>query len=199
MPPIDSAQCHPAPARKEDCIAFSQATTPAAPAASAPVPTVGMKETTVGERLTTGEICTRSVTIAFRKTPVDGAARLMRENHVGCLVVVDEVGGKRIVVGLLTDRDIVTAVVANDLMPSALRVEEVMTTDLVTAREDDSLIDVMRTMRHKGVRRIPVIGPQDELIGVVALDDVLDILTQELGLLVGAIEREGERERTMRR
>ncbi len=153
----------------------------------------------MGERLTTGEICTRSVTIAFRKTPVDGAARLMRENHVGCLVVVDEVGGKRIVVGLLTDRDIVTAVVANDLMPSALRVEEVMTTDLVTAREDDSLIDVMRTMRHKGVRRIPVIGPQDELIGVVALDDVLDILTQELGLLVGAIEREGERERTMRR
>lgn len=123
----------------------------------------------------------------------------MRENHVGCLVVVDEVGGQRIVVGLLTDRDIVTAVVANDLTPSTLHVEEVMTTDLVTAREDDSLIDVMRTMRHKGVRRIPVVGHQDELIGIVTLDDVLDILTQEMGLLVGAIDREGERERTMRR
>lgn len=152
----------------------------------------------MGERLTTGEICTRSVTIAFRKTPLDGAARLMRENHVGCLVVVDEVGGKRIVVGMLTDRDIVTAVVANDLTPSSLRVEEVMTTDLVTAREDDSLIDLMRTMRHKGVRRIPVVGHQDELVGIVALDDVLDILTQEMGLLVGAIEREGERERVKR-
>jgi CBS domain-containing protein len=163
------------------------------------VPAVGAKEAMVGERLTTGEICTRSVTIAFRKTPLDGAARLMRENHVGCLVVVDEVAGKRIVVGLLTDRDIVTGVVANNLAPGTLHVEDVMTADLVTVREEDSLIDVMRTMRHKGVRRVPVVGQQGDLIGIVALDDVLDILTQEMGLLVGAIEREGERERMMRR
>ena len=152
----------------------------------------------MGERLTTGEICTRSVTIAFRQTALDGAARLMRQNHVGCLIVVDEVDGKRIVVGVLTDRDIVTSVVAKDLLPSALRVEEVMTTDLVTAREEDSLIDLMRTMRRKGVRRVPVVGQQDELVGVVSLDDVLDILAQEMGLLVGAIEKEGERERAMR-
>lgn len=153
----------------------------------------------MGERLTTGEICTRSVTIAFKQTPLNGAARLMRENHVGCLVVVDEVGGKRIVVGVLTDRDIVTAVVAADLDPSTLQVEDVMSTDLVTAREDDSLIDLMHTMRRKGVRRVPVVGEQDELIGVVTLDDVLDILAQELGLLVAAIDSEGQRERQIRK
>jgi CBS domain-containing protein len=153
----------------------------------------------MGERLTTGEICTRSLTIAFRKTPVDGAARLMRENHVGCLVVVDEVEGKRIVVGILTDRDIVTGVVAPGLAPDTLLVGDVMTTDLVTAREDDSLIDLMRTMRRKGVRRIPVVAGQGELIGLVTLDDVLDILSQELGLLVAAINTEGQRERQMRK
>jgi CBS domain-containing protein len=153
----------------------------------------------MGERLTTGEICTRSVTIAFKQTPLNGAARLMRENHVGCLVVVDEVGGKRIVVGVLTDRDIVTAVVASDLDPSTLQVQDVMSTDLVTAREDDSLIDLMHTMRRKGVRRIPVVDEQDELIGVVTLDDVLDILAQELGLLVAAIDSEGQRERQIRK
>lgn len=153
----------------------------------------------MGERLTTGEICTRSVTIAFKQTPLNGAARLMRENHVGCLVVVNEVGGKRIVVGVLTDRDIVTAVVAADLDPSTLQVEDVMSTDLVTAREDDSLIDLMHTMRRKGVRRIPVVGEQNELIGVVTLDDVLDILAQELGLLVAAIDSEGQRERQIRK
>lgn len=71
----------------------------------------------MGEKLTTGEICTRSVTIAFRQTSLDEAARLMRENHVGCLVVVDEIADKRRVVGLLTDRDIVTAVVSADLPP----------------------------------------------------------------------------------
>lgn len=153
----------------------------------------------MGERLTAGEICTRNVTIAFRATTLNGAARLMRENHVGSLVVVEEPGGMRIVVGVLTDRDIVTAVVASDLVPSTLRVGDVMTTDLVTAREDDSLIDLMGTMRRKGVRRIPVVGAQGELVGVVALDDVLDILAQELGLLVAAIDSEGKRERQMRK
>jgi CBS domain-containing protein len=153
----------------------------------------------MGERLTTGEICTRSVTIAFRLTPLDGAAQLMREKHVGCLVVVDEIGGKRVVVGMLTDRDIVTAVVAADLAPSALRVEDVMTTDLVTTREDDSLIDLMRIMRRKGVRRMPVVGQQDELLGIVTLDDVLAILAEELNLLVAAIDSEGKRERVMRK
>ncbi|MFZ3082673.1 CBS domain-containing protein [Rhodoferax ferrireducens] len=153
----------------------------------------------MGQRLTIGEICKRNVSVAFKATALPGAARLMRENHVGCLVVVDEVEGKRIVVGLLTDRDIVTAVVASDLDPATLRVEDVMVTDLVTAREDDSLIDLMHTMRRKGVRRIPVVGTQDELLGVVTLDDVLDVLAQELGLLVAAIDSEGKRERQLRK
>lgn len=152
----------------------------------------------MGERLTTGEICTRSVTIAFRTTSVDEAARLMRDNHVGCLVVVDEVDGRRIVVGVLTDRDIVTAVVAPGIDAATLTVDDVMTTDLVTAREDDSLIDLMRSMRRKGVRRVPVVGGQDELTGVVTLDDVLGVLSEELSLLVGTVDNEGQRERKMR-
>ena len=124
----------------------------------------------MGERLTTGEICTRSVSFAVRDMPLNEAARLMRENHVGCLVVVDEQAGQRLVVGLLTDRDIVTAVVAAGLDPSVLDVGEVMSTDLVTAREDDSLIDLMRVMRRNGVRRVPVVGGQGELVGLVTLD-----------------------------
>lgn len=153
----------------------------------------------MGERLTTGEVCTRSVTIAFKRTPLSGAARLMRENHVGCLVVVEEADGLRIVVGVITDRDIVTGVLAPGLDINRLYVEDVMTTDLVTAREEDSLIDVMRAMRRKGVRRLPVVGAQNELVGVVTLDDVLDILAEELGLLVAAIDNEDKREREMRR
>jgi CBS domain-containing protein len=153
----------------------------------------------MGERLTTAEICTRNVTIAFKGTSISGAARLMRENHVGCLVVVEETGGQRIVVGMLTDRDIVTAVVAPGLNPETLHVDDVMTTDLVTAREEDSLIDLMRIMRQKGVRRVPVVGGQGELVGVVTLDDVLTILAEELGLLVAAIDNEGKRERQMRK
>lgn len=153
----------------------------------------------MGERLTTGEICTRSVTIAFRQTSLSGAARLMRENHVGSLIVVDEVGGKRVAVGILTDRDIVTAVVAPELDLHTFCVEDVMSADLVTAREDDSLIDLMQIMRRKGVRRIPVVGAQGELVGVATLDDVLDVLAEELGLLVAAVASAGKRERQMRK
>ncbi len=153
----------------------------------------------MAERLDTGEICTRSVTIALRTTPLNDAARLMREHHVGCLVVVEEQATQRLVVGMLTDRDIVTAVVATDLDASVLCAEDVMSTDLVLAREDDSLIDLIRSMRRKGVRRVPVVGVQGELLGLVTLDDVLDVLVQELGLLVSAIHNEGQRERQMRR
>jgi CBS domain-containing protein len=122
----------------------------------------------------------------------------MRQNHVGSLVVVDETGGKRIVVGMLTDRDIVTSVLASDLDCSTLTVEDVMSTDVVTVREDDSLIDVMQIMRRKGVRRVPVVGAEGELLGLVTLDDLLEILAQELGLLVSAIETEVQRERRLR-
>lgn len=152
----------------------------------------------MGERLTTGEICTREVTIAFRHTAINGAARLMRENHVGCLVVVDEVGGLRTVVGMLTDRDIVTAVVAADLVSTKLCVGDVMSTDLIVAREDDSLIDLVRCMFRKSVRRIPVVGAQNVLIGIATLDDVLNILSEELALLMAAIGSESKRERQLR-
>jgi len=152
----------------------------------------------MGERLTTGEICTRQVTIAYRETGLRTAAGLMRAGHVGCLVVVDETGGRRTVAGLLTDRDIVTAVVAPGLDPAALTVGDVMSTDVVSAREDDSLIDLMRTMRAKGVRRVPVVGAQGELVGIATLDDLLAVLAEEFSLLVAAIDREGRRERQMR-
>jgi len=153
----------------------------------------------MGELLNTGEVCTRSVTIAFRRTPLNAAAKLMRENHVGCLVVVDEISGSRVVVGILTDRDIVTAVVAADADARRLLVEDVMSTDLITARESDSLMDVMRSMRRKGVRRVPVVGAENELVGIVTMDDVLTILSEELSLLVDALGSEGKRELLMRK
>ena len=153
----------------------------------------------MGEQLTAGEVCTRTVTVAFRNTTVGEAARLMRDNNAGCLVVVDEVQGLRIVVGLLTDRDIVTDIIAAEVNPDTLRVEDVMTTELVTARETDSLIDLLRSMRRKAVRRIPVVGARAELVGLVTLDDLLDIVSEELVLLVGAIDSQSQRERPMRR
>lgn len=152
----------------------------------------------MSERLTAGEICTREVAIAFRHTDLVTAAKLMREQHVGALVVVDDTQGLRTVAGLLTDRDIVISVIAPELAPETLNVGEVMSAKPVTVAEDASLLDVMRSMRAHGVRRIPVVTDQQELVGLVALDDILEVLAQELGLLAATIGKGIQRERAQR-
>lgn len=129
---------------------------------------------------TAGAICMRDVAHVFRSTALDEAARVMRERHVGCLVVVDETPDGRVVAGLLTDRDIVTAVVAKGLDAATLRAGDVMTEDVATVREDDALHDVIATMRHHRVRRVPVTAAQERLVGLIALDDVLHVLANDL-------------------
>lgn len=138
--------------------------------------------------LTAGEICTREVVFADRGMTVGEAARLMRTHHVGSLVVVEEKSpGQRIVVGMVTDRDMATAVVAAERDPKAFRVGDVMSADVVTAREQDSVLDLLTVMRRKRVRRVPVTGAQGELIGLVALDDMLGIIAEQMEALAGAI------------
>lgn len=148
----------------------------------------------MSKRLNAGDVCIRDVDHAFRSLSVSEAARLMRERHVGCLVVVDETDKGRVVVGMLTDRDIVTAIVAKDVDPRTLRVEDAMSSDLVTARTGDSILDVLGVMRRKGVRRVPVVDANGVLVGLVALDDMLGLVADELRLIVQAIESERKRE-----
>ena len=152
----------------------------------------------MAERLNAGDICTRSVAFAYGYMAVDEAARMMREQHVGSLVVVDDAPEGRVVVGMLTDRDIVTAIVAKVVDPSLVRVGEVMSADVVSVREDDSIVDVLGTMRRKGVRRVPVVDARGTLIGLVALDDLLEIVAQELDLAVNAM-RHGRRHESVAR
>ncbi len=151
------------------------------------------------ERTDAGQICSRIVAIVGRQTPLVEAAQLMRTEHVGCVVVVDEAQQGRLVSGILTDRDIVTAVVAAEVDPATLTVEDVMTSDVVTALEADSVTDLVRAMRRKGVRRLPVTTPQRVLIGLVTLDDVLALLSEQLRAMSLAIETEQLQERRARR
>jgi CBS domain-containing protein len=152
----------------------------------------------MSEKLNAGDICNRIVTVAGRDMSLVQAAQLMRDHHVGCLVVVDETDAGRLVVGMLTDRDIVTAVIAQEVEPNTLRVEDVMATDVVTALEEDSVMDLLGLMRRKGLRRIPVTTPGRALQGLVTLDDLLEIFAEQLRALVLAIEAEQLRERKAR-
>jgi signal-transduction protein with cAMP-binding, CBS, and nucleotidyltransferase domain len=147
---------------------------------------------------TAGDVCTRDVVVAFRSTALDEAARTMRERHVGCLVVVDETPEGRVVAGLLTDRDIVTAVVAKGLDAITLRVGDVMTEDVTSVREGDLLHDVIALMRHRRVRRVPVTAAQQRLVGVLASDDVIRLVAEELHGLTQALAEQPRVEQLVR-
>jgi Predicted signal-transduction protein containing cAMP-binding and CBS domains len=146
-----------------------------------------------------GDICNPLVVVAYKEMSVAEAARLMREQHVGCLVVVEDTNEGKAVVGLLTDRDIVLSVVACDLQAQTMTVGDIMSTDLVTVRGDDALADVLHGMRQGGVRRVPVVSARGILQGIVTLDDVLAIMTNELDDLVRAVSREQKRETATRK
>ncbi len=152
----------------------------------------------MAEGLSAGEVCMREVGIARRETPIPEAAQRMRGQHVGCLVVVEDQGQGPQVCGVLTDRDLVIGVLAQGLDARPLCVEDIMSESPATLREDDSLIEVMRAMRRNGVRRLPVVTAERTLVGLVTLDDVLQLLAQELGLLIGAIQGQIASERYRR-
>ena len=120
-----------------------------------------------------GEICSREVLFAHRDKTVKAAAALMRESHIGSIVVVDETDGKRIPTGILTDRDIVVAVVALGLDPNTIQVGDVMSQELLAVREDAGVAETAELMRMKGVRRLPVTDAAGALIGIIAADDIL--------------------------
>jgi len=138
------------------------------------------------------DIMTRDVTVARRETTLEGVAKMMRDEDTGVIPVVEMpesltdlgdvkpdfdrvqpnvVGGGRLV-GIITDRDIVVRALAEGRDPRVLRAEEIMTTDIHTAHPNDRVIDAIRKMGDKQVRRIPVVDREGILRGIISMADV---------------------------
>jgi CBS domain-containing protein len=137
----------------------------------------------------TEDFCKPNVVCARRETSLTEAARLMRENHVGCVVVVDAPEGGR-PIGILTDRDIVVEIVAADLDHRGVTVAEIMTTPVVTVGEDEDAFAALRAMRLRGIRRVPIVDKDGFLVGITTLDDILDVTGDTFSDIVGAISSE---------
>ncbi len=145
-----------------------------------------------------GEICSREVVFVRRDESIVQAAQLMREHHVGDVIVVDERDGTRVPVGILTDRDIVVEIVAKAVDPGAVTVADAMSAEVTMARESDGVYETIEHMREKGVRRLPVVNAKGALVGLVSLDDLLDLLGDEIGSLAKLVSREQKHERAHR-
>jgi CBS domain-containing protein len=142
-----------------------------------------------------GEVCTREVTYTHEYERVDEVARLMREHHVGALVVVARDDSRGLVpVGIVTDRDIVVEVLAGGLDYRTVSVGEIMTRDPISVGEGEDVLDALKIMRRQGVRRLPVLTRDGTLAGIVAIDDLLELVAEQFDDLVKAIASEQSRE-----
>lgn len=146
-----------------------------------------------------GEICNREVVVAERNLSVREAAQLMRTHHVGDLVVVEVMDGRKRPVGIVTDRDVVVEVVAPGVNPEALTVADIMGPEVATVRESEGVYEALRYMRDKGVRRMPVVDRDGGLAGIITLDDLLSLLAEEMTELAKLVSHERQREAAVRR
>jgi CBS domain-containing protein len=130
-----------------------------------------------------GKICTKPVVTASAQMTVDQAARAMRSKNVGALIVVN--AGRP--VGMLTDRDVAVEVVAKGMDPETVRVGDVMRKKPMTIREDLGVLDAAKAFAKTGVRRLPVVTKAGVLVGVIAVDDLIMLLGNEMGHVAGAL------------
>lgn len=139
-----------------------------------------------------GKLCQAYPVTVRPSDDLVAVAKLMREKHVGYVVVVEPAvsEGTFRPAGVLTDRDIVCAVVARDAEPRALRANEVMTREPVVVAEEESIGEALKKMRRIGVRRLPVVGDHGELVGVISLDDIIDALAGQLEDVAESIRSE---------
>lgn len=149
--------------------------------------------------MTVGELCTRSVAIARAHEHLGVAARRMAAMHVGCLVVVEDGPDGRRPVGIVTDRDLLIAIVDSDTTPSSgLCLADVMTGEPVTADEGLDVAVALETMRRRGIRRLPVVDARGTLQGILAYDDLVEWIGEQLGALAQLVDNEQRHERETR-
>lgn len=130
--------------------------------------------------MTVSDLCNREMIIVQRDETALKAAKLMRKHHVGDVIVVEDNIGSHIPVGIVTDRDIIVEIIATDLDPAVMTVGDIMGKELFTVKESAELFWAIQYMRSKTVRRLPIVNEAGVLVGILTLDDVLALLSEEL-------------------
>lgn len=126
--------------------------------------------------MSVGKICNRSVVVVAPDDSVREAARRMAQYNVGTLVVLD---AEERLLGILSDRDVALRCIGSNLDPDADSVGDVMTSPVRSVPESTPIEDALSTMAASGVRRLPVVDTEDHLVGILSLDDVLELLAEE--------------------
>ena len=137
-----------------------------------------------------GDFCSRPPVAVASGAPLSDVAQLMRERHVGAVVVTEGDPARPQVAGIITDRDIVCARITRATDLSSISAAEAMTTHPLLIREQDSAGAAVAHLRARGVRRAPVVAEDGTLIGVISADDLLAHLAGEIAALAGIVFRQ---------
>jgi CBS domain-containing protein len=141
------------------------------------------------------EICAREVVTCSRGTGIRELAQLMRDGHVGDVVVVDRGDGGAVPVGIITDRDLVVRVLAKGLDVDAATAGDLMGEPLTTVFDSEGIDDAIWHMRGHGIRRLPVVDSRGLLQGIVTMDDIAARLATDLADMVRIVASQDRRER----
>ncbi|NBQ68025.1 MAG: CBS domain-containing protein [Nitrosomonadaceae bacterium] len=144
--------------------------------------------------MSVGEICNREVIVIQRDATIVEAAKLMRQFHVGAVIVVEKRDGRQIPAGIVTDRDLVVEVVATELDAAVITVGDIMAAEVFTIKENTPSSEAIEFMRRKTIRRLPVVDESGELTGILTLDDALQLLSEELLDLAKLVRYEQKKE-----
>lgn len=140
------------------------------------------------------DICKKNVITIEKDASLAEAAKLMRQHHVGDVVVVEKKNSKLFPIGIVTDRDLVIEVVATELEPSVITVGDIMLQSLIVVNDDADLLQASKLMASKGVRRLPVVNKSGELVGIVTLDDLLELTANIFLSLAKSLSKEQKNE-----
>jgi len=140
--------------------------------------------------MSVGRICVREVDTANPGETVAVAAERMHQRAVGTLVVVNDSDQ---VIGIVTDRDLMSRVLAKGRNPTETSVGEVMTVGPKTVSEETSIESALLIMRTGRFRRIPVVERDNKLLGLITLDDILMLLAEEFTQIGRLLTRETPR------
>ncbi|MBX0295684.1 CBS domain-containing protein [Haloarcula nitratireducens] len=132
------------------------------------------------------DVARTSVKTAHREQSAGNLATIMKEEAVGSVVIEDDDRP----VGIVTDRDLTLQVLEPRRDPTEVTAEDVMTETPTTVDTEAGILEATAKMYEHAVRRMPVVDDDGTVAGIVTLDDVLVLLTDELDNLVGVIEAE---------
>lgn len=141
-----------------------------------------------------GSICKRDAVTIDHQMTLHDAAKLMRDEHVGSLVVTSSGPNGTAVVGIVTDRDLTIEVLARGRDGAVVSVGALVTGRLVGVSYDADVSEAIAAMEAQGVRRLIVTGEDEDVIGVVSLDDVIEAWATDMSKLARSIRRARERE-----